>query len=148
MKYQILLSAALITALAASTASAQTPSTKTTSQQPTKPTVQQHGTTGKVVHPARSMHMKTSKQLELKDAQPGLISQATIKLDDAVATARKSYSGSVLSERVEKRGDQLLYDFGIRGRHGVRHVLVDARLGTLVKPQAHARKRTPSKNEK
>lgn len=145
MKHQVLFTAALITAVAASTASAQTPTTKNPSQQPTKSSVQQHGTTGKVVHPARTMHMKSSKRVELKEAQPGLISQATIKLDDALVTARKSYSGSVVSERVEKRGDELVYDFGIRGRHGVRHVLVDAKLGTLVKPQAHARNHVTSK---
>jgi uncharacterized membrane protein YkoI len=123
MKSRILLTSLAVTIMAVSTASAQQP-------KPVMPS--------KSVQQTKTVH-KTSqpRKIELKEAQPGLRSQATVSLENALATAQKSYSGTLVSERIEKRGDQLVYRFGIRGKNKVRHVLVDAKTGEIVKPQAH-----------
>jgi uncharacterized membrane protein YkoI len=76
--------------------------------------------------------------VQLKEAAPGLAAQATVKLDDARATALKKQAGNVVSERIEKRGAELVYVFGIKSSDKTHHVMVDAKTGNIVEPQAKA----------
>ena len=76
--------------------------------------------------------------VQLKEAQPGLAAMATVKLDDARATALKKQAGSIVSERIEKRGAELVYVFGIKSNDKTHHVMVDAKTGSIVEPQAKA----------
>jgi len=76
--------------------------------------------------------------VQLKEAQPGLAATATVKLDDARATALKKQAGSIVSERIEKRGAELVYVFGIKSNDKTHHVMVDAKTGSIVEPQAKA----------
>jgi hypothetical protein len=77
-------------------------------------------------------------RVELKEAQPGLIAMAGVRVEDALRTALSSTPGIVTTERIEKRGRQLVYVFGIRHNGAVHHVIVDAATGTVITPQAHA----------
>ena len=120
MKHRILLSAFVVTLLAVGSASAQ--GAGKADKTPAKPAAT------KAAEP----------HVTLKEAQPGLAAQATVKLDDARATATKQQAGSVVSERIEKRGAQLVYVFGIKSNDKTHHVMVDAKTGSIVEPQAHA----------
>jgi hypothetical protein len=81
-------------------------------------------------------------RVELKEAQPGLIGMANVRVDDALKTALSSNPGTVKTERIEKRGGRLVYVFGIRRNGRIHHVIVDADTGAVVPPQAHAGSRT------
>ena len=79
----------------------------------------------------------TKTKLELKEAQPGLISTATVKLDNAQNTALATWKGShIVSEKIQKRGDRLVYTFRLNNGKQYRNVTVDAKSGDIVKPQA------------
>jgi uncharacterized membrane protein YkoI len=118
VKHRVVLSAFLVTVLAAGSAAAQGPTNKPAAK------------------PAATK--AAAPTVQLKEAQPGLGAQATVKLEDARATALKKQSGDVVSERIEKRSDQLVYVFGIRSANKTQHVIVDAKTGSIVEPQAHA----------
>lgn len=120
MKHRALLSAFVITLLAAGGASAQ--GAGTANKPAPKPTA------SKASAPA----------VQLKEAQPGLAAAATVKLDDARATALKKQTGTIVSERIEKRGAELVYVFGIKSNDKTHHVMVDAKTGNIVEPQAKA----------
>ena len=139
MNSRILLTSLAVTIMAASSASAQQPTSGT--QPKPKPAVQQTkqvAAAKTVAQPKTVQPASQPKKLQLKEAQPGLTSQAKVSLENALATAQKSYPGTVVSERIEKLGDQLVYRFGIRSNKKIHHVFVDAKTGAVVKPQAHA----------
>lgn len=129
MKTRILLAAALMALAGPASAFAQTRAmTRTT----TKTTAE-----------------KVTVKVELKEAQPGLTSQATVNIDDAVKTALAARMyGVVTRERIEKRGDRLVYVIGVRTHHKVQNVIVDAKTGAVVKPQAMAQGKAAPKAKK
>src|SRR5512146_1390219 len=100
MKHRILLTTALVI-LGVSTVSAQQP-TKPKNESKTKPAVTQTKVAAKPVSKTESKPVtpKGPKKVELKEAQPGLTSQATVSLDDALKTAESSVKGTVVSERI------------------------------------------------
>ena len=137
MTHRILFTAVGITLLSASLVGAQTP-TKQTSPSKTTPPTHSMASTKAMTAP------NGPKKVELKEAQPGLIGKATVNVDNALATAQKAHAGTLVSERIEKRGDQIVYVFGIRGKKKVHHVMVDANTGALVTSYAQPKKPTKS----
>ena len=81
-------------------------------------------------------------KVELKEAQPGLIGLANVRVADALKTALSSSPGIVTTERIETRGRRLVYVFGIRRNGRIHHVIVDADTGVVVPEQAQAGSRT------
>jgi hypothetical protein len=76
------------------------------------------------------------KMLKMKEAKPGLLSQAKISAADALKTAQAKAPGEkVASEQIEEENGKLVYsfDFEAAGKTGRDEVNVDANTGEVVK---------------
>lgn len=113
-------------------------------QQPGKPAAMP------VKHATYAKESSTSPhKVVLKEAQPGLLSMATVNVDDASRTALASIKNGVITrERIEKRGERLVYVFGVRSHQRIHNVIVDAKTGRIVTPQAQAQKKSATTKKK
>lgn len=140
MLQRILTSTAVATILAAGAVSAQQPA------QPSVPAPV-------VAHPMAAAHhvavvptrkpirhprhmARANSTVRLRESSPGLIKEAKVPVATALQTALAQQKGTVTSERIERRGGELVYAFNIRSGQRLHHVVVNAMTGAVVAPQA------------
>ena len=84
---------------------------------------------------------RNAGSVRLREASPGLIKEAKVPVSTALQTAQAQQAGTVTSERIERRGGQLVYAFNIRSGGKLHHVVVNAMSGAVVAPQASTLKK-------
>jgi uncharacterized membrane protein YkoI len=80
--------------------------------------------------------MAQTNKLVVKEDKPGLLKQAKVTAEAALATAQAKVPGGVLKEaEIEKEDGKLVYVFlfTTKGKKGEDEVLVDALTGAFVK---------------
>jgi uncharacterized membrane protein YkoI len=71
----------------------------------------------------------------VKEKETGLLAQATITSDSAIAIAKARVPGRIVEAELEREGDVLVYSFDIKvaGKDALTEVEVDARTGAIIK---------------
>lgn len=77
----------------------------------------------------------TGPDAQVKEAQTGLLAQATISPDSAVAIAKARVPGRIVEAELEQDGGTLIYSFDIKmvGKDELTEVNVDALSGAVIK---------------